>query len=82
MAHVLSICEAIGLPPRNFFDALFPPKKEAGSRLGRGLAQLHPEPAEKTDPETLVRELRESVDRLESFLGKLRVGSTSFGDVG
>jgi hypothetical protein len=42
---VLSICEVIGLPPGNFFGALFPPVSPATkseARLARGLGALHP----------------------------------------
>jgi hypothetical protein len=68
---VLSICEVIGLPPGNFFAALFPPVSPATkseARLAQGLGALHPERvhvAHARDPKTLLRELR-------GFLGALR----------
>lgn len=75
MAHVLSICEVIGLPPEKFLSALFPFKKRGGAASAGGLVQPHAEPAQRSDPEILVQELRESIDRLESFLGKRKEGS-------
>ena len=77
VVHVLSICQRIGLPPGNFFGALFPLRKDAGSRLAQGLSQLHPDQAQRPDPEALVHELRESIDRLESVVGKLKVRGSS-----
>jgi transcriptional regulator with XRE-family HTH domain len=69
--HVLSICQVIGLPAGNFFEALFPPsppESVAQARLTRGLGALHPERAHAAharDPETMLGELR-------GFLGQLR----------
>lgn len=70
MSHVLGICRAIGLPPGNFFTALFPSRNEAGPQMARGQAELRSEPTKKSDPELLVQELRKSFDRLEAFLNE------------
>jgi transcriptional regulator with XRE-family HTH domain len=73
---VLSICEVIGLPPGNFFGALFPPVSPATkseARLARGLGALHPERkpvAHARDPETLLRELRGFLGELKEVLEK------------
>jgi transcriptional regulator with XRE-family HTH domain len=74
--HVLSICQVIGLPAGNFFEALFPPsppESVAQARLTRGLGALHPERAHAAharDPETLLSELRSYLGRLRDLLEK------------
>ncbi len=63
MAHVLSVCQIIGLPVGNFFAAVFPPSPTAGAgnHLAGGLAELYPGPAQGRDLEAFVRELREQL---------------------
>lgn len=61
VAHVLSICQIIGLPAESLFAALYPPRPptdERQARLIRGLSQLHPQPIETPDPERLLRDLQ------------------------
>ncbi len=74
MAHVLSVCGIIGLPAGNFFAALFPLRSAAGAdqRMTRGLAELYPEPMQRRDPESLIQELRECVDQLETIVVERR----------
>ncbi|HYU31207.1 MAG TPA: hypothetical protein VEW48_03525 [Thermoanaerobaculia bacterium] len=71
LTHVLSICQVIGLPAGQFFSALYPPRapaNEGETRLTRGLAQLHPEPLQPGDPETLLATLRAFLEQLEGHL--------------
>lgn len=73
LAHVLAICRIIGLPAASFFAALYPPKppaSESEARMTRGLAQLHPEPAQRRDPESLLRELGAFLDELKTQLSE------------
>src|SRR6185436_6067103 len=69
ITQLLEICQVIGLPAVTFFAALYPlrtPATEAETRLARGLAQLHPEPLETRDPESLLAGLRGFLDELEA----------------
>lgn len=69
VAHVLAVCQAIDLPAESFFAALYPPRPPAtarGSRLIRGLAQLHAHPVPARDPETLLEELGAFLEELKS----------------
>lgn len=68
VAHVLAVCQVIGLPADSFFAALYPPRpptNESEARLVRGLSQLHPHPVNNPDPERLLREL-------QSFLAEVK----------
>ena len=69
ITHVFSICLVIGVSPASFFAALYPPTppaSEAETRMLKGLAQLHPKPAQARDPETLLRELGAFLEELRS----------------
>lgn len=69
VAHVLAICQIIGVPAGSFFAALYPPTppaSEAEARMTRGLAQLHSRPAPARDPESLLRELGAFLDDLKT----------------
>jgi transcriptional regulator with XRE-family HTH domain len=69
VAHVLSICQIIGLPADRFFAALYPPRPptdESQARLIRGLSHLHPQPVETPDPERLLREIQAFLDEVKA----------------
>ncbi len=70
LAHVLSVCGVIALPAGHFFAALFPCGSAAGAdkRMTRGLAELYPKPLQRREPESLIQELRECVDQLETIV--------------
>ncbi|HYU35284.1 MAG TPA: hypothetical protein VEW48_24285 [Thermoanaerobaculia bacterium] len=71
VTHLLSICQAIGLPAESFFGALYPsrtPASEAEARLTRGLAQLHAQPDQRRDPESLLRELGAFLEEIKNEL--------------
>ena len=71
VAHVLSICEVIGLAVESFFSALYPartPASEGEARLTRGLAQLHAPSGSRRDPENLLRELGAFLEEIKNEL--------------
>lgn len=73
VAHVLSICQIIGLPAENLFAALYPPRPptdEKQARLIRGLSQLHPPPVEAPDPERLLRDLQNFLEEVKAERAK------------
>jgi transcriptional regulator with XRE-family HTH domain len=70
VAVVLAVCEIVRVPAGNFFAALFPPQTVATPeiRLARGLAQLHPGPAPRTDLKRLIQVARGFLDQMENDL--------------
>jgi len=69
ITHVLSICAVIDLPAESFFAALYPsrpPASEGEARLTRGLAQLHAQPGQMRDPESLLRELGAFLEEIKN----------------